>query len=317
MSDPQISVVVPTRDRPEELGRLFEGLRSQVLAADRFEVIVVDDGSSASATQHVLAEESTRGELQLRSVRNETALGQARARNQGWREARAPLVAFTDDDCVPDPAWLDALLRASEAAASAIVQGQTEPDPLGPRRRGPFSRTVRVQSLGPQYQTCNILYPRTLLERLEGFDERVGQPVAGEDTELAWRAFEAGAQAVFAPDALVFHAVHQLGFLGALRDATRWSEAARVFALHPEARQMLSRGVFWNGWHYCLVRSVVALALPRPVRRVLLTHHAMQLAERAREAGAGPWAAPLLLAYDVVETAALVRGAVRYRTPVL
>jgi GT2 family glycosyltransferase len=317
VSDPQISVVVPTRDRPEELSRLFEGLRSQALATDRFEVIVVDDGSSASATQHVLAEESRRGELQLSSVRNETALGQARARNQGWREARAPLVAFTDDDCVPDPAWLNALLRASEAAPAAIVQGPTEPDPLGSRRRGPFNRTVKVESLGPQYQTCNILYPRALLERLEGFDERVGQPVAGEDTELAWRAFEAGAQAAFAPDALVFHAVHELGFAGALREAARWSEAARVFALHPEARQMLSRGVFWNGWHYCLVRSAVALALPRPVRRVLLTHHAMQLAERAREAGAGPWVAPLLLACDVVETVALARGAVRYRTLVL
>jgi GT2 family glycosyltransferase len=317
VSASEIAVVVPTRDRPELLTRLLDGLRMQGLPADRFEVIVVDDGSSASTTQHVLAEESARGELALRSVRNETALGQARARNQGWRGVRAPLVAFTDDDCVPDPEWLSALLLASETAPGAIVQGRTEPDPLGARREGPFSRTVRVDALGPQYQTCNILYPRALLERLGGFDERVSQPVAGEDTELAWRAFESGAQAVFAADALVFHAIHELGFIGALREAARWSEAARVFALHPEAREMLSRGVFWNGWHYCLARSAVALALPRPVRRLLLTHHAMQLAGRARAAGAGPWVAPLLLAYDAVETAALARGSVRYRTLVL
>lgn len=317
MSAAEIAVVVPTRDRPEMLTRLLDGLRMQGLPSDRFEVIVIDDGSSASSTQHVLAEESARAELALRSVRNETALGQARARNQGWRGVQAPLVAFTDDDCTPDPEWLSALLLASEAAPGAIVQGRTEPDPLGARPEGPFSRTVRVDALGPQYQTCNILYPRALLERLGGFDERVGQPVAGEDTELAWRAFESGAQAVFAADALVFHAIHELGFIGALREAARWSEAARVFALHPEAREMLSRGVFWNGWHYCLARSAVALALPRPVRRVLLTHHAMQLAGRARAAGAGPWVAPLLLAYDAVETAALARGSVRYRTLVL
>jgi GT2 family glycosyltransferase len=317
VSAAEIAVVVPTRDRPEMLTRLLDGLRMQRLPSDRFAVIVIDDGSSASSTQHVLAEESERGELALRSVRNETALGQARARNQGWRGLQAPLVAFTDDDCIPDPEWLSALLLASEAAPGAIVQGRTEPDPLGARREGPFSRTVRVDALGPQYQTCNILYPRALLERLGGFDERVGQPVAGEDTELAWRAFESGAQAVFAADALVFHAIHELGFIGALREAARWSEAARVFALHPEAREMLSRGVFWNGWHYCLARSAVALALPRPVRRVLLTHHAIQLAGRARAAGAGPWVAPLLLAYDAVETAALARGSVRYRTLVL
>lgn len=317
MSDPRISVVVPTRDRPQLLARLLEGLRSQTLANDRFEVIVVDDGSSASVTQHVLAEEAGRDELALRSVRNETAVGQARARNLGWREARAPLVAFTDDDCVPEQGWLEALLIAADRAPAAVVQGRTEPDPLGSLRRGPFARTVRVESLGPQYQTCNIMYPRSLLERLGGFDERVGQPVAGEDTELAWRALESGAQAVFAPDALVFHAVHELGFAGALREAARWSEAARVFALHPEARQMLSRGVFWNGWHYCLVRSAFALTLPRPLRRVLLTHHAIQLVGRARGAGAGPWAAPLLLAYDAVETVALARGSLRYRTIVL
>jgi GT2 family glycosyltransferase len=316
---PDVSVVVPTRDRPERLAALLAGLREQTLGAGAFEVIVVDDGSTVSSTQHVLAEESARGELLVHTLRNEVSVGQARARNQGWAEAAAPLVAFTDDDCIADPGWLQALLAASSATPGAIVQGRTEPEPLGGRRRGPFSRTIAVESLGPEYQTCNILYPRALLEQLAGFDERVGQPVAGEDTELAWRAFEAGAQAVFAPDALVSHAVHELGFAGALRDATRWSEAARLFALHPQARQMLSRGVFWNGWHYCLVRSALALALPLPreVRRALLAHHAMQLAARARAAGAGPWVAPLLLAYDAVETAALARGSLRYRTLVL
>jgi glycosyltransferase involved in cell wall biosynthesis len=75
VSAAEIAVVVPTRDRPEMLTRLLDGLRMQRLPSDRFAVIVIDDGSSASSTQHVLAEESERGELALRSVRNETALG--------------------------------------------------------------------------------------------------------------------------------------------------------------------------------------------------------------------------------------------------
>jgi hypothetical protein len=62
---------------------------------------------------------------------------------------------------------------------------------------------------------------------------------------------------------------------------------------------------------------LVALALPAPVRRFLLTRHAMQLAARARAAGAGPWGVPFLLLYDTIETVAVARGAVRYRTPVL
>jgi hypothetical protein len=115
----------------------------------------------------------------------------------------------------------------------------------------------------------------------------------------------------------VFHAVHRLGPLGALREAARWTDAPRLFKRHPETRVILSRGVFWNGWHYLVLRSAIALAMPRPVRRFLLTRHALQLAERARNAGTGPWAVPFLLLYDVIEVASVVRGGVRYRTFVL
>lgn len=280
-------MVVPTRDRPAHLNALMAGLRAQTLAAERFEVLVIDDSAGR---------------------------GQAAARNQGWRSAQAPLVAFTDDDCVPAPGWLAEGLAASRAHPGAIVQGRTEP---ARALRSPFERTVSVHRLGPQYQTCNIFYPRALLERLRGFDEGLAPPVTGEDTELAWRALESGASAVFAPEALVLHAVHELGPLRMLAEAGRWSDVARVFARHPGARVMLNRGVFWNGWHYCLVRSALALALPRPVRRLLLMRHAAQLGARAREAGAGPWAVPFLLAYDALELAAIARGAIRHRTLVL
>jgi glycosyltransferase involved in cell wall biosynthesis len=129
------------------LAILLAALRDQTIGAGAFEVIVVDDGSAASATQHVVAEESNRGELRLRALRNDRALGQARARNQGWRQAAAPAVAFTDDDCVPDPGWLEALLAVSADAPDAIVQGRTEPDPLSAGRAGAFSRTVTVETL--------------------------------------------------------------------------------------------------------------------------------------------------------------------------
>lgn len=245
------------------------------------------------------------------------ARGPAGGRNDGWRIAHAPLVAFTGDDCEPTPAWLAEALAVAGGVPGAIVQGPTLPNPAEGVRRGVFSRSVTVSRLGPSYETCNIFYPRIVLERLGGFDETFGSVPAGEDTDLAWRAIESGVQTAFAPGALVLHAVHELDARGMLREATRWSETPRVLARHPGARALLSRGVFWNGWHYCLVRSAVALALPAPIRRVLLTHHALQLVARARTAGSGPWAAPILLAYDAVETAALVRGSIRYRTLVL
>jgi glycosyltransferase involved in cell wall biosynthesis len=315
--NPRVSVVVPTYNRPDQLGAALAALERQTLPAHEFEVIVVDNGSAADDTDRVIARVLENGVLQLRAVRNDHTRGPAGGRNDGWRIARAPIVAFTDDDCEPTPEWLAEALAVAAGVPGAIVQGPTMPNPADAERLGVFSRSVTVSRLGPSYETCNIFYPRAVLERLGGFDETFGDVPAGEDTDLAWRAIESGVQTAFAPAALVLHAVHELDLHGMLREATRWTETPRVLARHPGARALLSRGVFWNGWHYCLCRSAVALALPRPIRRALLTHHAMQLAARARAAGSGPWMAPLLLAYDAVETAALVRGSLRYRTLVL
>jgi GT2 family glycosyltransferase len=226
-------------------------------------------------------------------------------------------VAFTDDDCRPGPRWLAAGLEAHRAHPGAFVQGRTEPDPHefhGPRL---LSRTVHREKLGPHYETCNMFYPRALLERLGGFDEGFGLRPGGEDTDLACRALESGAEAVFAPQALVHHAVEDLGPVGMLRFGTRWTETMRIFARHPAARSMLYRRLFWNVWHYLLVRSLAALVLPRPLRRFVLLRHALQLQARARELGAGPWAVPYLALYDLIEVASVVRGGLRYRTPVI
>jgi GT2 family glycosyltransferase len=245
-------------------------------------------------------------------------LGPAGGRNVGWRLARAPLVAFTDDDCVPAPNWLSAALAASAAHPGAVVQGPTRPDPAELERDGLLSHTVRIERLGPQYETCNIFYPRALLERLHGFDERFGLQPAGEDTDLAWRAIESGAETVFAPDAVVDHAVARIGVRGMLTLAARWGAVTRVFAAHPQIRaSMLYRRLFWNVWHYLLWRSLLALAAPAWLRRWLLARHAQQLAARAREQGAGPAAIPFLIVYDAVECWAVTRGAIRHRTLVL
>lgn len=317
MPDPLVSVVVSTYDRPERLVRLLGGLRAQTLGKSAFEVIVVDNGSGPS-TALVLEAERQRGELALRTVRHDRTLGPAGGRNSGWRIASAPLVAFTDDDCVPEPDWLTALLEAATADPGAIVQGQTIPDPdelTGGNQL--LTRTVRIQRAGPQYETCNIAYPYGVLQELGGFDEGYGLRPAGEDTDLAWRAIERGCSVEFAPGAVVRHAVVILGVAGSLRDASRWGECAQLFARHPGARVILYRGVFWNPWHYLLLRSIAGLLGPPWLRRLLLRAHLAALRRRAGTAGAGPWWVAFLLAYDVIETGAMIRGAVRHRTPLL
>jgi GT2 family glycosyltransferase len=316
VSEPLVSVVVSTYNRPARLERLLASLRDQELAEDAFEVIVVDDGSEG-ATAAVIEHESARPGLRLRGIRHPVTLGPAGGRNSGWRAARGPLVAFTDDDCRAGSGWLAAGLRAHAEHAGAVIQGVTKPDPLEVANGGPLSRTVLVDSLGPQYEACNIFYPRELLQSLGGFDERFGFVLAGEDTDLAWRAIERGAPTVFAQDALVFHAVEHLGVRGMLRFAGRWGEGLRIFRDHPPTRSMLHRNLFWNVWHYLLWRSVLSLLAPKPLRTLVLARHLLELRRRARRAGAGAWLIPFLLVYDAVECWSVARGAIRHRTLVL
>jgi glycosyltransferase involved in cell wall biosynthesis len=314
--DPLVSVVVSTCNRPARLTKLLASLRAQRLDADSFEVVVVDDGSGPE-TQAAIADEANRPGLTMRTVTHERPRGPGAGRNSGWRAARAPLVAFTDDDCVADGGWLSAALAVCAEAPGAIVQGRTQPDPAELTHDGVLSRTIHVDHLGPHYETCNIFYPRALLEALGGFDEGFGLSPGGEDTDLAWRAIERGCPTVFASDAVVFHAVQPLGVRGMLRVAGRWSAVVRQFSDHPQLRSTLVRGVFWNVWHYLMWRSALALVAPGWLRRLLLTKHLLELRRRAREAGAGAGVVPFLVVYDLVECWSVARGALRYRTLVL
>ncbi len=316
-----MSVVVPTRDRVGRLRRLLDSLRDQSLR--EFEVIVVDDGSTRGTPELMRREREGEVEappLELRDVRREVAGGPSAARNDGWPLARAPLVAFVDDDCVATPDWLRALVEAAEAAQGAVVQGRTLPDPREADRLGPYARSLWVEEPGPYYQACNILYPRELLERLGGFDAEAF-PSVGEDEDLAWRALAAGARVEWAPDALVHHGVRKLGPVGALRVAWGWTPSIRLFARHPALRrEHLVYGLFWKGSHYLLARAVLALLVRRRARWLALwlgAPYVRHLLKRAASEGAGPAVAPFYVVHDLVETAAVVRGAVRYRTPVL
>jgi GT2 family glycosyltransferase len=305
---PALAVVVPTRGRPLRLRWLLNALAEQSLAG--FDVVVAHNPDDA-ATAAVL-----RG-YPVKAVT--AAGGPAALRNAGWRAASAPLIVFTDDDCRPPAQWLQEALAAARHHPGAIVQGATRPDPdeLGIYHHAPHARSQEIEPPHVMAQTCNIAYPRAVLEAVGGFDESFPQAV-GEDTDLALRARAAGAPFVAAPAMLTYHAV-DWGLRRRLRGSWRWQHMALLVRRHPELRRELPlRGWAWKAEHARWLLAVAGLATRRPY--LALPWAAMTPARYGRGRRAllrHVSELPGRFVIDGVETAALVRGSARYRSPLL
>ena len=318
---PLVTVAVSTYGRAELLPALISGLGAQTLPAARFEAVVVDDGSP-DGTAAVLDDLAARAPFALRVVRHAVNRGAAAGRNTAWQAAAAPVVAFTDDDCVPAPGWLAAGLAAIDGRSHAFVVGRTEPDPAGAAwLERPFSRSLTVDA--PRfYETCNAFYRREDLERLGGLDEGFS---TGEDTDLGLRAVEAGCIPLWAPEALVRHRVRPPDLRAHLREARRWADLALVVRRHPgRRRELVYRRWFWKRTHppavVALVGIAAALAVRSPRPLVLLL---WWIAHRTfvEPACPGPrrrlLALPGTLLTDAAEVEAMVRGSIRHRTLLL
>ena len=126
-----VSVVIATLNRPALLDRCLGALVRQTLPMEQFEIIVVDDGPHA-ATEGVVRDWVRRcpGLHGLYRVAG-PAHGPAAARNVGWRTARGAIIAFTDDDCIPDAGWLAAGLRALTDSGCGCSLGTDYCSPSG------------------------------------------------------------------------------------------------------------------------------------------------------------------------------------------
>jgi N-acetylglucosaminyl-diphospho-decaprenol L-rhamnosyltransferase len=317
---PEVSVVVPTRNRAESLDRLLRGLETQSLGIDRFEVLVVDDAST-DETPALLEKLTAEGHLLIRTSRHDVRRGPAAARNSAWREARSEVVAFTDDDCVPDVRWLECGLAAL-AGTSGVVVGRTEPpSEQAGLAREPFARSLRVDS-ARFFETCNVFYAKADLEAVGGFDERFRRP-SGEDTELGLRVTGLGVEARFAPDALVYHDVRRGGVLDALRETRRWADLPLVLRGRPWARRSLAhRWVFWKPSHPVALLAVAGLAMaPRWRGSLALVvpwlDHRLRKDPVTEDVAGRIRSLPGAFAIDVFETAVMARGSLRHRSLLL
>ncbi len=322
---PAVSVVCSTYQRASQLPALFAALEAQTFDPKRFEVVFVDDGSGDN-TREVLEKLIADSTLDVRLIVLDRNGGAGAARNAGWRAARAPIIAFTDDDCAPVPTWLAEGMAAMEETGAAIVVGRTEPNPAHKHNEGAFSRTQRVTELsGKRYlHTCNIFYRRDDLDAVGGFDANF-KTKGGEDTDLGWRILDRGGNVEFAGDALVLHDITVGSFRAALREASRWRDVTLVVARHPQrARKLLIHRLFWKKTHELVIPAVGGVVLAALVRNPLpLLAMVPWINWRIRKwpivpSPLGRWGyLPHAFLIDVLETTTTAQGAVKHRVLVL
>ena len=211
------TVAVCTRDRPDDLRRCLEAFLR--LPDDGQEFLVIDYAPSSDATQILV--ESYNG--RMRYVREDRP-GLDIARNRALQEARYDIVAFNDDDALPDPNWLRVLLRNFADPLVVCVTGLTMPIELETEAqewfercssfvRG-FTRTVYDQTrlhplaAGKVGAGANMALRRSVMDLVGPFDEALdaGTPTqSGGDTEMFFRILAAGYRIVYEPTAISWH----------------------------------------------------------------------------------------------------------------
>jgi len=206
---PLFSIIIPTYGRPQKLAVCLDALVRLKYPRDRFEVIVVDDGSQTPPKTVVTPYEN---QIDIRLVTQFHA-GPATVRNTGAEHAQGEYLAFTDDDCAPATNWLSALTDQFSVTPDAAIGGRTI-NALADNLYSTASQWL-IDYLYTYYNadpnqaqfftSNNIALPADGFRAIGGFDTTFPL-AAAEDRELCNRWLHHGYRLAYAPEAVVYHA---------------------------------------------------------------------------------------------------------------
>jgi glycosyltransferase involved in cell wall biosynthesis len=203
---PFVTVVIPVFNDAERLKRCLTALEQQTYPHDRYEVVVVDNGSDPAQDIPVVV-----GQFQQAIVQEELQPGSYAARNRGIAIAKGAVIAFTDADCIPDADWLARGVQWLQRSPDCgLVAGRIEVFFENPNRITPVALYEQLTAF-PQQRllqehhggaTANVFTWKRVIDRVGGFDAALK---ARGDLEWGKRVFEAGYQQVYADDVRVAH----------------------------------------------------------------------------------------------------------------
>lgn len=270
------SVVIPTRDRLGLLGDALKGLQQQSFDHKKFEVIIIDNGSS-DGTITAIQQQTNEFSFPLRIEANpDCERGPAPARNMGVNIAKGEIIAFLDSDCRPHENWLfEANQVFTRTPELAIATGVIDFKPEQRANLTFFARkTVVALTEHPTYPTANSFYKRHIFLTHDGFNSDLsfpnimGQSVEAADTDLAWRVKNANGLYEFMPSAIVYHEVQVLPPKEWLLEPLRLFLLPALVNKHPRLRsELLMWGfVFYprSIIYYLLAILLISIAIVAP-----------------------------------------------------
>lgn len=229
---PEFSVVIPTYQQPALLLKCLDALGRQRLPRNQFEIIVVDEGNSPETETAVqlFAKQVARdsGPIEVRYLGQPERRGPAAARNRGWRAARGRIIAFTDDDCLPESEWLSSALLCFQRGAQ-VMSGQLRV--YLPNHPTPLDRTATILKRA-EFMSSNCFCRKSTLERVNGFEEAFDIDWR-EDSDLQFKFIQAGIPIGKCTEAVVVHHIRPCPWYGLLRDERNNSYDALLYKRHP------------------------------------------------------------------------------------
>lgn len=258
----RVSVVVASDGRLPLLMRCLHALLAQSVSRDSFEILVVDQARDKATRHAVQALARTLPPHLLHYLRPPgNYSGPAAARNRGWRAARSPLVAFTDEHAVPDREWLlegDKAMRRKRciALAGKVVVPRAAND----LQRLPTDHELAVRKLEEaEFASANAFVWRKALQAVGGFDERFGDP-AHEDADLQFRLQREGPLGR-SENAVVVHPVGPGRWGDSLREQRDKFFDALLYREHPrQYRRRADAAPPWGNYAVVML-ALAALAL--------------------------------------------------------
>lgn len=266
---PFVSVITPVYNGEKTIAKCIESLLNQDYPKDKYEVIVVDNGSTDNASTVIkeFVHKSTSAQEHQRKICyiHEPVRGSYKARNTGIKQASGEMLAFMDADCIADKYWLKNGVEGFSDDNVGCVAGTIKScDPANYveeylSEREILSQQEKTDNMPLSYaKTANAFYRRDVFERIGLFEEKW---VSGGDADLSWRMqLETDCKIKFITNALVLHK-HRSSLKAMFRQCVKWGVGYSLLSRKYRDR-MPKRTFKQNIWIFLRFLSIPLRLLP-------------------------------------------------------